>query len=193
MEYRYKLLTFGIPVNDLPDSEDGSLDSNSLSSWIRLRNAVDRFIQSSNTFSFDGSFIECPTRHDILFSRGGNAWSHMGNVRFRYVLESRRQEHADASNNDVKARIITEIVELLDTGGYRFLVWDKPNGWWTRISEPSAIRNKVAVAMRDHSKRIKERAKVQHLHQTNDSTTSVFSTQYGKKRKQIGGNSLKTL
>ena len=193
MEYRYKLLTFGIPVNDLPDSEDGSLDSNSLSSWIRLRNAVDRVIQSSNTLSFDGSFVECPTHHDILFSRGGNAWSHMGNVRFRHLLESRRQEHADASNNDVKARIITEIVELLDTGGYRFLVWDKPNGWWIRITEPSAIRNKVAVAMRDHSKRIKDRAKVQHRHQTNDSATYAFSTQDGKKRKQMCGNNLKTL
>jgi hypothetical protein len=143
-------------------------------------------VQSSETFAFDDSIIECPSHRDILFSRGGNSWSHLGNVSFRHALESRREEHANASNNDLKAHIIKDIVELLDNAGFRFLVWNKQNGWWVQISEPSAIRNKVAVAMRDHSKRFKERAKIQ----VNDSSTYCFSTQDGKKRKQMCGNNL---
>jgi hypothetical protein len=173
-------MTFGIPVSDLPESGDGMIDSGSFQCLIRTRMAVDQMLRSSGNYFLGDSFIECPMPHDILFSRGGNFWSHVGNVKFRHLLESRREMHQLAKSNDSKSRIIREITEALQAAGFRFLVLDKINHLWQNLLDPAAVRNKVAVSMRDHCKRHKDRAKVQN----NNSSTFQFASQDGRKRKE---------
>jgi hypothetical protein len=173
-------MTFGIPVSGLPDSEDGMIDSGSFQSVLRTRMAVDQMLKSSGEFYLRDSCIECPMPHDILFARGGNFWSHVGNVKFRHVLESQREVHQVAKSNDAKSQIIREMTESLQAAGFRFLVLDKNNNLWQNLTDATAIRNKVAVSMRDHCKRYKERAKVQN----NNSSTFQFASQDGRKRKQ---------
>jgi hypothetical protein len=178
-------MTYGIPVEDLSSNEDGMVDGKHLAEWIHTRKAVDetlrRNMAENGSFSLGGScIIECPGPRDILFSRGGNSWSHLGNVRFRNLLEMKREAHSEARTNEQKSRMIKDIIELLESSNYRFLAWDKPNGWWVRIVEPNSIRSKVAVAMRDHTKRVNVRAK----QQLSKSDTSQFSNQDLRKRKQ---------
>lgn len=187
-ECRYQLMTYGIPVDDLASNEDGVIDTKSLGEWIQRRRALDEILKKemayNGSLSLEGSFIvECPGPRDILFSQGGNSWSHVGNVKFRELLELNRKAHSEATTNEQKSRMIMAIVELLERNDYRFLTWDKPNGWWVRIVEPTAIRSKVAIAMRDHIKRANGRAK----QQITESCTSQFSNQDLGKRKQLDG------
>ena len=178
LEYRYKLLTYGIP-QDFPDNEDGTLDAAKFRALVRMRTSVDNELKASGRFYLDNKYIECPGPKDILFSRGGGNWSHNGNVTFRHALETRREEHQSGKTNEKKSRIIQEIVDSLHSQGFRFLMFDKTKAWWERITDPVTIRSKVASAMRDHSKR-----KVRAKDQKNNSATSQFSAQDGRKRKQ---------
>jgi hypothetical protein len=173
-------MTFGIPVSDLPESGNGMIDSGSFQSLVRTRLAVDQVLKSSGKFCLGDSFVECPMPHDILFSRGGNFWSHLGNVKFRHLLESRREKHQLAKNNETKSRIIRDITEALQAARFRFLVLDKINNLWRNLTDPVDVRHKVAVSMRDHCKRNKERARVQN----SESSTFQFASQDGRKRKQ---------
>lgn len=178
-------MTFGIPVNDLPESGDDMIDSGRFRDLFRTRTALDQLLKSSGNFCLGDGFIECPMPHDILFSRGGNFWSHVGNVKFRHVLESRREMHQSAKNNEAKSRIIRDIVDALQAARFRFLVLDKVNNLWQNLTDQVAIRNKVAVSMRDHCKRRKARDRIQN----NNSSTYQFASQDGKKRKQPDGDS----
>jgi hypothetical protein len=178
-------MTYGIPVEDLANNEDIAAGGKRIVEWIQTRKAIDEAMKSNmaknGSFSLEGSgIIECPGPRDILFSRGGNSWSHEGNVKFRHLLELKRKDHSDARTNEQKSRMIMDIVELLERDNCRFLTWDKPNGWWVRIVEPASIRSKVAIAMRDHTKRVNGRAK----QQVTKSDTSQFSNQDLRKRKQ---------
>jgi hypothetical protein len=177
LECRYKLLTFGIPVQEFCDNEDGMIDPGKFRAYIRTRTSVDMALKASGKFYLDDTCIECPRQKDILFSRGGCNWSHVGNIHFRTILETRRVQHL-SSTNEMKSRIIHEVVASLQSEGCRFLNWDRNSGWWEKIADPVAIRSKVACAMRDHSKR-RSCAKDQR----NNSATSQFSGQDGKKRK----------
>lgn len=159
-------MTYGIPVEDLANNDNVLVDMKRLGEWIQTRKALDEVLKKNmtmnGTYSLEGSgIVECPRPKDILFSRGGNSWSHAGNIKFRTLLELKRKDHSEARTNDQKAMMITNIVELLEGDHFRFLTWDKPNGWWVQIMEPSSIRSKVAIAMRDHTKRVTRRAKQQ--------------------------------
>jgi hypothetical protein len=188
-EWRYQLMTFGIPVADLPEDGDDMIDSARFQLIVRTRTAVDQVMKSSGKFCLGDSFVECPMPQDILFSRGGNYWSHVGNVKFRHVLESKRDMHQNATKNETKSQIVQEISDGLQSAGFRFLVLDKNSNLWQNLTDPTAVRNKVAVSMRDHCKRRKDRAKVQNT----ESSTFQFASQDGKKRRQSdvlcgGGN-----
>ena len=179
MEYRYELLTFGIPVHDFPDNEDGTIDSIKFRAFVRTRTSVDNALKASGKFYLDDSHVECPRQKDILFSRGGSYFSHLGNIRFRHTLETKRELHQAGRTNEEKSRIIQDIVDSLQSNGFRFLTWDKSSGWWDNLTDSVAVRGKVASAMRDHCKRRKSA-----MDQVLNTATSHFTRQDGKKRKQ---------
>mmetsp|Transcript_24495 Transcript_24495/g.58102 ORF Transcript_24495/g.58102 Transcript_24495/m.58102 type:complete len:291 (+) Transcript_24495:1041-1913(+) len=187
LEWQYQLLSFGLPGTELQHLLSGELDPKSVSKCFVAFEAVDnarkRFAVSHGIFctASDVPWIECPGRYDILFAQGGNGWSHTGNQEFRSLLESRRQEHSEAQNKE-KAQIIDEIVETLRRDNYRFLSYYKDHAVWMLIDENAAIRNKVAVAMRDHVRRhIKNVSKPQVEH----SDTSQFLP-HNEKRQKLG-------
>ncbi|KAL3902963.1 MAG: hypothetical protein SGILL_010629 [Bacillariaceae sp.] len=179
LECRYKLLTFGIPVQDFPDNEDGMIDSVKFRSLVRTRTSVDNALKASGKFCLDDSHVECPRQKDILFSRGGSYFSHLGNVRFRHTLETKRELHQAGRTNEEKSRIVQEIVNSLQSDGFRFLTWDNSVGLWDNLTDSVVIRGKVASAMRDHCKRRKS-ARDQVL----NNATSHFTGQDGRKRKK---------
>jgi hypothetical protein len=189
-ECRYQLLTYGIPVEDLAINDDILMRTRRIVEWIRTRKALEEVMKRNMTkrgifTTLEGlGIIECPGPKDILFWRGGNSWSHVGNIKFRNVLGLKSKDHSEAKTNEQKSKMIKDIVELLEGDNFRFLTWDKPNGWWVRIIEQPSIRSKVAVAMRDHNKRMTARAK----QQVENSDTSQFCNQDLKKRKEPDSN-----
>jgi len=130
--------------------------------------------------SVDDRPIECPRLDDVCFRYGMSYQWHRGNARFRELLESHMVDHDDAVSNDEKVAVTHEILDELDKTNCRFLAWDR-QGWWYEITERNAKRIKIAVAMKEHKKRIQAR---QNYQQNNSSTTKFSLSMDGKKRKR---------
>ena len=124
--------------------------------------------------------IECPRLIDVCFRYGMSYQWHKGNARFRELLESHMDEHDDAVSNDEKVAVTHRILEELDKWNCRFLSWDR-QGWWNEITERNAKRIKIAVAMKEHKKRLQAR---QNCQQSNSSTNKFALAMDGKKRKR---------
>lgn len=183
-ECLYKLMTFGIPVKDLPIDESGQLKTKSLESWIKVREALDTALQENRLF--DG--VECPLLHDVLFCNGGNKWSFPANIVFREILESKRIAYLESRRNSEKRIIIQDIIkQVIDMNG-RFLAWNSQKGWWILLASVSKeLRDKVGVALRDHYKRVKAKSlsnPEQQVNQRSNSTT-MATIQDQRKRKRL--------
>ena len=124
--------------------------------------------------------IEVPLRSDVLFCNGGQKFLNPGNTAFRSLLEERRIEYTNAKNNEKRA-IIADIIRQVGIMNGRFLLWDAKENWWEELPlDAPKLMDRVATALRDHYKRLKERET--HL-QFSKSSTSGFLEDRGMKRK----------
>jgi hypothetical protein len=98
---------------------------------------------------------------------------------FRGILESFYEEHSNAASKDEKVAITWKIVEAVEQKGGRFLVWNN-GGWWVELKDRAQVRAKVAVSMKDHSKRIQALRNVQ----ATSCSTYQFERQDWRKRKR---------
>ena len=192
MEIQYHLHGYGIPVDQIPVTDTGNIKRKNLIQWIRVR----KFLETSRANNGGGSSIasdsessystyqmsltiDCPNKNDVIF-RGKHAYlSHPGNAMFRGLVESRYDEHSNATT-DNKVAVTWTIVEEVENKGGRFLIWDN-NGCWNEMKDRAQIRMKVAGAMKDHKRRLKARKNLQVSH----SSTYEFERQdnMNKKRK----------
>jgi hypothetical protein len=166
---------YGIPVDLLPVTETGNVKTKQLLQWIKVRKAL----ESGNKSSPDEPIIECPFKHDIIIRFGKAYLSHPGTVMFRGILESFYEEHSNAASKDEKVAITWKIVEAVEQKGGRFLVWNN-GGWWVELKDRAQVRAKVAVSMKDHSKRIQALRNVQ----ATSCSTYQFERQDWRKRKR---------
>jgi hypothetical protein len=134
---------------------------------------------SKNNVGVSDRPIECPCRDDVCFRYGMSYQWHKGNARFRELLESYMSDHDKAVSNDEKVAVTYKILEELDRWNCRFLSWDR-QGWWSEITDQNARRIKIAVAMKEHKKRLQARRNCQQ----SNSSTNKFESDYGKKRKR---------
>jgi len=192
MEIQYHLHGYGIPVEQLPVTDTGNIKRKNLIQWIRVR----KFLETSRANKGGGSYIasdsessysalqmsspiDCPNMNDAIF-RGKHAYlSHPGNAMFRGLVESRYDEHSNATT-DNKVALTWAIVEEVESKGGRFLIWDN-HGCWSEMKDRAQIRMKVAGAMKDHKRRLK----AQKNYQVSHSSTYEFGRQdnMNKKRK----------
>jgi hypothetical protein len=175
-ECRYKLLTFGLPVRDLPLTDSGRTKTKFLISWMKTRQAKEEAFKLGKPFGG----IEVPLRSDVLFCNGGQKFLNPGNTAFRYILEERRDQYTNAKNNEKRA-IIADIIKQVGIMNGRFLLWDTKENWWEELPLDSPkLMDRVATALRDHYKRLKEREAHAVI---NKSSTSGFLEDRGHKRK----------
>jgi hypothetical protein len=170
LEILYKLMSYGIPVDLIPVTETGNVKTKHLAQWIKVRKAI----ESGSTH-----IVECPSMNDVIIRFGKAYMSHPGTVMFRGIMESYYEEHSNAATKEEKVAITWKIVEAVESKGGRFLVWDK-GGWWTELKDRAQIRTKVAVSMKDHSKRMQALHNVQSTY----SSTYQFERQDWRKRKR---------
>ena len=93
--------------------------------------------------------------------------NHPGNIEFRKIIESRFEEHRDASVIERKTAITWEVLIEIQRRGGRFLVRGKDKGWWT-VADQDAAREKVSVAFRDMRKSSASREKLAGRKRTDD-------------------------
>ena len=173
IETKYQLMGFGIPVEQIPMTDTGSVKKRQMTQWMKTRKMLEEP-------SSEETVVECPLSCDVLFKSGSNNLIHPGNVHFRNLIETYFSEHNSTKSSGLKVTLSWKIVDdvLVNQGG-RFLEWDK-RGWWTVIEDRDKMRSKVATSLRDFKKQFH----ATQNRQTFSSSTFDFERQDGKKRKR---------
>ena len=174
VELIYSLMAFGIPSDQIPVTSTGTIKTKNHLQWIKFLREKEKAERQG--IEFDG--IEYPGVNDVLFSLGRHTWSHPGYAMFRALLEEHYDRHCAASSLEEKQLITWEVVEKVEKKRGRFLTRDK-RGWWTEIKDRGIIRGKVALAFRNHTKRVVAQRNVQE----EESTAVAFGEREAKRRR----------
>jgi hypothetical protein len=132
------LMTFGIPVQLFPVSENGELLRQNQLEWIEGRRAVE------NKNSKETAVL-LPRSQDILCGRGKGLQNHMGNARLRLVMESHFAEYESVDKKE-KTTLASRIVQEMNSKGSRFL--KRTDGVWEQVPHDVA-RSKVSHFFRN--------------------------------------------
>lgn len=92
--------------------------------------------------------IDQITSKDVLFGRGRNQRSHVGNRYMRQLARSFRRAYEGCQDRDDKTYITRSIVDAIHRHGGRFLKYHKEGQHWMVVSDEEA-RQKVSHAIRD--------------------------------------------
>lgn len=152
-------------ASDTTSTSVGTLGIGSLS----VTSVASASLASSWSMSSSPYIIDCPGSDDVLFRPSKLIKGHPGNVKFHSLIE---YEHESGLGI---AKASKRIVEAIQQNNGRVLVWDK-QGWWIHLTDESQILRKVYVSFRDYKQKKKARIQI------NDSSTSVFECQDGRKR-----------
>eukprot|EP00531_Pseudo-nitzschia_arenysensis_P017817 CAMPEP_0116134128 /NCGR_PEP_ID=MMETSP0329-20121206/10482_1 /TAXON_ID=697910 /ORGANISM="Pseudo-nitzschia arenysensis, Strain B593" /LENGTH=585 /DNA_ID=CAMNT_0003628821 /DNA_START=100 /DNA_END=1857 /DNA_ORIENTATION=- len=181
LEMRYRLKSFGIPIELLPITETGSIKMTNHNHWIKTRKHIEQGIDKNIRI------IECPGSNDVVFRQGTSSMENPGNVRCRDLILSFLEEREKTTmsriqtSNDhtLAARIHNEIVDrLLDTierkHHARFLEWDKHRGTWTQMFDRAKVKQKVSVLLHSVGKRYRKRVVPSHTSSSSKSRIRKF-------------------
>ncbi|KAL3905808.1 MAG: hypothetical protein SGILL_009527, partial [Bacillariaceae sp.] len=153
-ETHYELMTFGIPVQDIPLTSGGNIKTKNLQQWIKARKSIDkrRLEGDLNTVS---RIIVHPHIHDVLFSRGGNP-QHLGNRDFHHFLANANDQyhHPNIGKNDME-KIRKDLIGSVAAKNGRFLLVNKEGGWWEEIHELDSVHFKINNAFYDYNRKQK--------------------------------------
>jgi hypothetical protein len=117
------LMTFGVPVQLFPVSENGELLRQNHLEWIEAR----RTVENKNSKE---TAVLLPRSQDILCGRGGGLRNHMGNTRLRLVMESHFAEYESLDRKE-KTILASKIVQDMKSKGSRFL--KRTDGVWEQV------------------------------------------------------------
>ena len=97
----------------------------------------------------DDAIITSPKRFDIVCGRDKHSHAHVGNKRFRAVIEMNRERYQTALTRDDKTQITCEIIAMIRScqPGGRFLKFDPDTNLWIILGDDYA-REKVSHALR---------------------------------------------
>jgi hypothetical protein len=94
------------------------------------------------------SFDDCiPTPNDVLCGKDRTAISHVGNTRYRHLIEMNRVAYQTASSRHTKTEITRTIEDILRGCGGRFLKLNKETGWLEELSG-AETHEKISHALR---------------------------------------------
>jgi hypothetical protein len=136
-----------------------------------------------------GKRVGIPSRNDVLFGRGKGFQNHIGNLKYRQMIEDCQNTY-ELANKEQKTRIAEEIIDfiLLQAEG-RFLK-DMDGSGWRIVSDPVALRQKVAHAFRGLRDR-KDKEQVQQQ-QSEDGTIHEKPKRRSKTTKQQTNSTIAT-
>ena len=161
LEMRYRLKSYGIPIELLPITETGSIKITNHNHWIKTRKHIEQGIDNNTV-----EIVECPGSNDVVFRQGTSSMENPGNVRCRDLILSlmeHRENAINSSGSNEAAIIHNEIVDrLMDTierhKKTRLLEWDKHRGTWTQMFNKPKAKQKVSVLLHSIDKRYRKRS-----------------------------------
>ncbi len=153
LETQYTLLSYGIPVHQIPRTYTGNIKIRNHLQWIKTRIVIDEFrSRCLDVTSLACPIIQHPKRHDVLFSRGGKA-DHPGNIEFLYDVRERMDEFITNPNGrGIRQKVREEIEASVEARGGRFLQLQK-GGWWEELS-PDKRHKKISTSMYDYHRKL---------------------------------------
>jgi hypothetical protein len=182
LETQYELLTYGIPVHQIPRTSSGNIKVKNHLQWIQTRKAIDQIRESILHFTtYSCKIIDHPRRRDVLFSRGGTS-SYPGNVEFRQDVIERLDIYIFDLDRDARPRVRDEIIACVEARNGRFLQLQE-GGWLEEVS-PDKVHEKIRTFMYDYHRRMS----VKESQQTTNSETSVFLP--SNKRQKVHDDSI---
>ncbi|KAG7373941.1 hypothetical protein IV203_013036 [Nitzschia inconspicua] len=174
LETQYKLLTYGIPIQELPLTVTGTLKTKNHILWIKSRHLIDKAREKGQDIANIGTLH--PGVYDVLFSRGGNS-SHFGNMEFRQIIASRIEAYNSGGRKE-RTTIRHDIIRMVHRKGGRFLMMQS-DGWWVELSNEKLVMEKVTNAIYDFNRK----AVAKERRQESSSVTTKFLD--GNKRRRI--------
>jgi hypothetical protein len=134
-ECLYSLMTYGIPSNLIPVTDNGEIKRKHHLLWIKYRVALEQHEANGAK-----ELIEIPTNNDVLLGKGKPIQEHIGNMRLHLLVEDHfpRYEH---TNKKGKTEIAKEVIQLIKSSSGRFLKIEK--GVWVQVPDEIA-REKVS-------------------------------------------------
>ena len=85
-----------------------------------------------------------PNSTDVLLGRGRGCFKHVGNIRYRSLVEERKEKYEKASKKE-KTRIAEAVIDLIERRGGRFL--KGADGHWMVVDIKTKVQ-KVAHSFR---------------------------------------------
>jgi hypothetical protein len=158
-------MTFGIPTKVLPVTDQGEADWQHHYDWISSRKSIEaKNLQAKNeqTIPSDETTkddcIDVPRRFDVLMGTEKLAQSHLGNMRYQFLIDE-DQERYDTCTTKIEKRIIASefVIKIQEYGG-RFLLRKKGETNWSEADD-SLAREKVGNAFRGRRKTAIARSK----------------------------------
>ena len=150
-------MTYGVPIEAFPISDDGIMDYKAHSAWIEMRKQIERDPSKALTL------ISAPTQRDALLGRGKGTQLHPGNVRLRTTMESFFDEYEQCKRDEKKA-IAAAVIAAVGNYGGRFL--QQRDGVWEEVHDKNVLLKKVMHGFRD-LRRVKL-----NINGNNDSSTA---------------------
>jgi len=162
LEVAYQLMTFGIPQRVLPVSVTGEIDVSRHRAFIHdlerleaeqmtnFKTQMGSSRVSSKSEETNQEVIIVPGPRDVLLGRGRLIQENMGNIRYRNLIESYRDQY-DIARKKEKTRLTVEIVQKVNNDGGRFLKQFNEDGegtTWVEVST-NVAREKVSHSFRD--------------------------------------------
>ena len=138
VECMYQLMTYGIPCDPFPLTTEGRIDTKfHVQLWEKRR------LHERNSHHI--VHVAVPSRKDVLSGTGKRVQMHIGNVRYRKLVEDCYETY-DNGTVAQKKQITEEIVDIIKTSGGRFL---KDDGMGWREVEDEIARQKVSGVFRN--------------------------------------------
>lgn len=177
VETSYQLMSYGVPVNDIPLTSSGNIKRINHLQWVKIRKAVEKATEDNETFTG----IVHPRVHDVLFNQGGKA-SHSGNQEFRNLLDSTCHIYNETKCREKKKTIVQQMIDYVTNEWKgRFLQLD-PNGagWWVEITDSGVLFEKIGMALYHHNRKLIAKSRQQ---QSQCETNSFLDV---AKRRKLG-------
>jgi hypothetical protein len=151
VETKYQLMSYGIPVNDIPLTSSGNIKRVNFLQWMKIRKAV----EAAGDINVPFHGITYPGVHDVLFRQGGST-THSGNQEFRTILDSTCHLYNETKCKDQREKIIQQIIDCVtNEWNGRFLQLDpRGAGWWVKITDSNVLHEKIGMALYHHSRKL---------------------------------------
>lgn len=170
---KYKMMSYGIPVSQIPETENGVTKTKNHSQWLKVRRMIE------NDPIAREYICECPGMNDVLFRRAGSCKEHPGNSAFKNFIESKKDEHGNA--NQIEKKLITmSVVQMVQRRKGRFFKWSTAHTCWLQITDYTEMRQKVAMTIRDFNRQ----SKAAQNRQSTKSSTLLFREDNENTRKR---------